>query len=71
MIPSTLNGFAWGFLIIGIMFSGIHFFQMPLQATGGIISSFFAWALLMGFSTLIEESKRSREVLEEILKEKL
>lgn len=70
MITGTLKGFAWGFLIIGVMFSCMNFFQMPLQAMGGIISSFFAWALLMDFATLIDENRRTREAIEGIINQK-
>lgn len=60
-VVGILNGFAWGFLILGTIFSVVYPLEVLgsfniLYALGGFISSLFAWAVVSGFAIIVDNN---------------
>ncbi|MEH7549863.1 hypothetical protein [Neobacillus vireti] len=56
-----LKGFAWAYLILGIVSAFIYGFMFANEylifyLVGGIFSSIFIWSLLSGFAIIVENN---------------
>jgi hypothetical protein len=61
----VLHGFAWGFLILGTLFSIVYPIEILgkfnlLYALAGFISSLFTWAVVSGYAIIVENNLKSR-----------
>lgn len=61
IVASVLKGFAWGFLILGTVFSVGFPFELTgsfnvLYTLGGFISSLFSWAVVSGYAIIVENN---------------